>query len=182
MRKAIIRDPDGFVINVISLDDAWTGVQGEWQPPESHSVIDALNCQRGDTWNGTIFISGIPALELSEVIANRIQQVNALRDEKAASDFMHGGRTFDAGLTSKLAINHVIAYGQLNSIADVTTRSWTLADNSTVTVSWGDLRAMATALFERNDAYHANLQTHKGAIDALSTVSAVKSYDITTGW
>lgn len=112
----------------------------------------------------------------------KISLVDDLRGAKSSTSFTHGGRSFDAGVSAQVALNHAIAYGALTSQADVTTRSWTLSDNSTATLTWGELRAMATALFERNDALHGEARVHKDAINELASVAAVDAYDITVNW
>lgn len=72
MKKAVIENSTGLVVNVIELNDAWTGAESEWQPPKNHSVIDALDCQPGDTWDGTSFISS------REIITDAKAAENAL--------------------------------------------------------------------------------------------------------
>lgn len=57
IRKAVIRDSDGFVSNVIVLPDGWMGaVTDEWQAPTGFTAIDARDAGPGDTWNGTVFV------------------------------------------------------------------------------------------------------------------------------
>lgn len=130
------------------------------------------------------------ATKLPTAKTSRKADATALCATKTNANLTHGGKTFDAGTIAQGQISFAVAYGQLNAVADVTTRNWTLADNTTVSVTWGALRAMATALFERNDAYHANLQTHKDAIQAIADgagtdaekIASIEAYDITTGW
>jgi len=38
MDKALIRDSDGVKVNVVSLSDDWTGMEGEWQVPVGHHL------------------------------------------------------------------------------------------------------------------------------------------------
>lgn len=76
MNKAIVRDSDGLVANVVSLPDDWTGRDGEWRPDEGHSLIDQGRGQPGDTWDGTEFVRPAlktrvdPDAELAEAITN----------------------------------------------------------------------------------------------------------------
>ena len=51
MRKAVIRESDGLVINVIE----WA-TDSTLQPPIGHILIDADNCNPGDTWDGVKFV------------------------------------------------------------------------------------------------------------------------------
>lgn len=51
MRKAVVRESNGFVENVIEIEFPTT-----WQPPEGCYLIDALDASPGDTWDGVKFI------------------------------------------------------------------------------------------------------------------------------
>ncbi len=60
IRKAVIRDGDNFVVNVVSLPNGWTGATGEWEVPASQSIVDAGTGAPGDNWDGTQFIKPPP--------------------------------------------------------------------------------------------------------------------------
>ncbi|KKL80820.1 hypothetical protein LCGC14_2000960, partial [marine sediment metagenome] len=51
MRKAVIRNADGFVENIIEIK-----AKSKWQPPENCYLIDASDGSPGDTWDGTKFV------------------------------------------------------------------------------------------------------------------------------
>ena len=51
MRKAMVRDSDGYVVNVIEIEKG-----ADWQLPPEHSLIDAGDGSPGDTWDGVQFI------------------------------------------------------------------------------------------------------------------------------
>jgi len=51
MRKAVIRDSDGFVENIIEWEP-----DSKWPIPEGCSLIDAGGASPGDTWDGEKFI------------------------------------------------------------------------------------------------------------------------------
>lgn len=119
---------------------------------------------------------------LSIAIDKKIQAVNNLRNQKMSEDFTHGGKIFDAGPSAQSNIANAITYGQLNTIPDGTSRTWVLVDNSTVNITWGELRAMATALFDRADGYHAHARVHKDTIGLMEEIANVEAYDITENW
>lgn len=58
MRKAVIRESDGFVENVIEIKSG-----AKWQPPEGCYLIAAGKGSPGDTWNGEEFIKPPPPPE-----------------------------------------------------------------------------------------------------------------------
>lgn len=49
MRKAVVDEATGRVVNVIVADDSW-------KAPAGHVLLDAVEAQPGDTWNGRGFI------------------------------------------------------------------------------------------------------------------------------
>ncbi|GAI66609.1 unnamed protein product [marine sediment metagenome] len=52
MRKAVVRDSDGFVQNVIEIEEG-----AKWEPPEGCILVDAEGGgSPGDTWDGEKFI------------------------------------------------------------------------------------------------------------------------------
>jgi hypothetical protein len=57
MRKAVVRESDGFVVNVIEIEEG-----ANWKPPEGCYLIDAeRDGSPGDTWDGKQFIKPEPA-------------------------------------------------------------------------------------------------------------------------
>lgn len=51
MRKALVRQSDGYAANIIEIED---GVS--WGVPAAHTLIDAGDGSIGDTWDGNTFI------------------------------------------------------------------------------------------------------------------------------
>jgi hypothetical protein len=79
MQKALIDTASGEVLNTIELPDDWTGVEGEWQAPSGHSVIDMLDSGLGDTWNGTVFVkSPAPVITTDQAFAELREERNSL--------------------------------------------------------------------------------------------------------
>lgn len=78
MRKALIKQPSGLVVNVIEIEDGAT-----WQPPVGHTLIDAATTgSPGDTWDGAQFISPIvlllpdPAIAISAAAADVVTEID----------------------------------------------------------------------------------------------------------
>ena len=55
VRKALIRTADGFVENVIEINEVST-----WPIPAGRFLLASRVAGPGDTWNGTRFIPGTP--------------------------------------------------------------------------------------------------------------------------
>jgi len=77
MRKALIRKADGFVENVIEIEEG-----ANWKVPDGCILIDAFDASPGDTWDETKFIKPEPKLiELSRDLEAEIDELK-VRIEK----------------------------------------------------------------------------------------------------
>lgn len=121
-------------------------------------------------------------IELGKAIANKKEAVNALYLQKATAPFTHGDKIFDATKEAQDNIHKTISRGQLGSISDATSRTWVLANNVTVSLTWGELRAMAQAMFDRADALHGYARIHKDTIGGMTEIGNVNAYNITENW
>jgi hypothetical protein len=65
MRKAVVKD--GVVVNVIEWEEGST-----WKPPEGAVLLDALNANVGDVWDGKQFKPRPPTPE--EIVAGKRQE------------------------------------------------------------------------------------------------------------
>lgn len=74
MRKAIVRISDGFIVNVIVINE---GV--EYLLPEGHILIDADSGSPGDTWDGKKFVK--PILSKPEPPMDVVTEIKALKEE-----------------------------------------------------------------------------------------------------
>ncbi len=79
MRKAIVRNSDGFVINIIEIEQG-----ANWQPPGDSYLIDAGNGETGDTWDGENFIKPEPIIpEPPRDLAAEIDELKSIYDADA---------------------------------------------------------------------------------------------------
>lgn len=73
MRKAVVREADGFVENVIEIEE-----EAEWQPPENCYLIDAADGSPGDTWDGEKFVKPeLPEPEPARDLEAEIDEIKA---------------------------------------------------------------------------------------------------------
>lgn len=174
------RIKDGIVIEII---DEGAGDINEMfhENIVATLVQEASGMVLGGTWDGANF-GAVPLPTLAEAIASKKEAVDVLYLQKATASFAHGGRTFDANNYAQQNIRDAIQYKRDKPIADGVNRTWRLANNTTVTLTWGELRDMGLALFERGDGYFGYASIHKDAINELTTVTAVDAYDITVNW
>ena len=73
MRKAVVRDSDGFVENVIEIK-----AKANWPTPEGRHLVKATKSgSPGDTWDGANFIRPIKAVPESPTIEERLAALEA---------------------------------------------------------------------------------------------------------
>jgi len=77
MRKAVVRQSDGFVENTIELEEG-----ANWQPPDGCILIDAIDGSPGDTWDGTKFVKPEPP-EPEPPRSTHISIIDAIDPSKA---------------------------------------------------------------------------------------------------
>jgi len=71
MRKAIIRQSDGRVVNVIEIE-----AKANWKPPDDCQLADAKDGSPGDTWDGTKFIK--PETIVPEPVRDLLAEIDTL--------------------------------------------------------------------------------------------------------
>ncbi len=77
MRKALIRESDGYVENVIVADD-------NFPAPEGRILVESDSAGPGDTWDGTDFVRPDPPpspedpVRVPQLSADELEQVRAL--------------------------------------------------------------------------------------------------------
>ena len=73
MRKALVRQSDGYVVNVIEIEEG-----ANWQPPDGCYLIDAGDSSPGDTWDGARFVKPeLPSPELPRDVLAEIDEIKA---------------------------------------------------------------------------------------------------------
>ena len=72
MRKAVVKQSNGFVVNVIEWEEG-----SLWQLPKDCILIDALNASPGDTWNGASFIK--PEVAPPEPVRDIFAEIDDLK-------------------------------------------------------------------------------------------------------
>jgi len=76
MRKAVIKQSDGLVVNIIEIKAG-----AKWQTPENCYLIDAGKGSPGDTWDGKKFTKPEPVI--SEPVRDLEAEVDELKAEVA---------------------------------------------------------------------------------------------------
>lgn len=108
---------------------------------------------------------------LNDFKADKWAQVKACRDAQEFGPFSWGALTFDGDAESKsrlslaaMAAQAAIASGQVWEV------DWTLADNSTVTLSATDVIGVVQSMGANITAAHQNARIKRAAIEASQTI------------
>lgn len=82
MRRAIINDATGEVVNVVVLPDKWTPRDTSWTVPDGHSLADITHAAPGDRWDGNALTKAEPR---PQPLTDQ-QKIDALIDAQAGDD------------------------------------------------------------------------------------------------
>lgn len=161
---AIYEDPAQEDVDALGLEPV-TGVA----PPRPSSGKHKLVLSGGELqWSDT--------RSLAERKADRWSAIKAERDIREYGGFAWGGSAFDSDPESQRRIQGAAQLAmlsqQLGQPFDIT---WTLADNSTRTLSGVDMLAVGVALSEHVGALHAAARTLRQQLDAASTAEQVEA-------
>lgn len=121
--------------------------------------------------------------DLEQAREDKWRQTKARRDIAEYGDFTWDGSTFNADVESR---NRIMGAVQLATLAMGAGQPysvvWTLADNTTRTLSATDMMAVGATLGARVGAAHARAAELRAQINAATTRAALDAIDITTGW
>ena len=121
-------------------------------------------------------------ITLAEVVANRYEEINALRAQKTEGDVIFKEILFDSSEKSRWNLTATAA--KLASV-DTTLQDgfvWRSSNNQNIPMTKEDFLAFHGAM---TDWVYNNYKTsweHKAAIDALATIKEVEEYNIQKGW
>jgi hypothetical protein len=121
------------------------------------------------SWKRT---EAVPTLAAAQ--ADQRQIINAGRDAAISGGAVTPFGTFDTGLDSRGKINGAVTMALLQATAGAAYEvSWTLADDSAVTLTGAQMMQAGGAVALHVDAMHQRSRVLKGRIDAATTVAEV---------
>lgn len=131
-----------------------------------------LNGYQLDVATGTLSL--IPSYEpsLNEIKAQKTATLKAERDAKEVEPITYNGSRFDYDEKARDRINAAII--ALDMAGAEATLEWTTADNTNVTVTANDLRAVIAAVAVRSNALHEAYRLAKEEIAAATTKAEVE--------
>ncbi len=120
----------------------------------------------------------VETIPLSEVQAQRLAELAAIRYQHETAGITLSGMTIETDRESQALITGAWSFSQLNPAVLIdwkATTGWIQIDAATIAGIAGAVAAHVQACFSAERA-------HAEAIAALETVDAVAGYDLTTGW
>ena len=172
-------DEKGYFEHKIVLDDTdRSPVSGAWQIPAYCTEVEPPSEKEGFKikWNGVGWEyeedtkdkePEPPKPTFEELKQQKIQELKWERDRKEVEPIVYNGKLYDYDDKARDRINAAII--ALDLQGEKASIEWTLADNSNVTVTANDLRAVIGAVAVRSNTLHVAYRTAKEKVEACKT-------------
>ena len=172
-------DDKNYFEHKIVLDDTdRSPVSGAWQIPAYCTEVEPPSTKEGFKikWNGEGWEyeedtkDKEPELEkptFEELKQQKIQELKWERDRKEVEPIAYNGHVYDYDDKARDRINAAII--ALDLQGEKATIEWTLADNSNVTVTADDLRAVIGAVAVRSNTLHVAYRTAKEQVEVCES-------------
>ena len=172
-------DDKNYFEHKIVLDDTdRSPVSGNWQIPAYCTEVEPPSTKEGFKikWNGEGWEyeedtkDKEPELEkptFEELKQQKIQELKWERDRKEVEPIAYNGHVYDYDDKARDRINAAII--ALDLQGEKATIEWTLADNSNVTVTADDLRAVIGAVAVRSNTLHVAYRTAKEQVEVCES-------------
>lgn len=133
---------------------------------------------------GEITTYDLPPIPLGEAKLAKWEHVKSKRDAVIDGGVLVDGiGTFDSNLESRVNIAGAVSMAQIALANEqLFSMSWTLADNSVVTLDGSQMIAVGVAVGQHVAAAHENAQGLRLAIEAAEDAEALAAIDTTGGW
>jgi Domain of unknown function (DUF4376) len=129
-------------------------------PPTAHHL-----------WIAGAWVSPPPSAQLGMIAKRKLGELKAARDVAQSSGFTWSGSPFDSDPVSQLRIS--LAVQQAASDGAAFSVNWTLADDTTRTLSATDVVALASKLSKFLNNQQSTYRTLKAAVKAATTAAQV---------
>lgn len=169
-------DENKYFETALTLDDTDRSPSGVWQVP-AHCVEVAPPAQKEGfkiKWDSSEWQYEAeekepepPKPTFEELKQQKIQELKWERDRKEVEPIEYNGHVYDYDDKARDRINAAII--ALDLQGEKASIEWTLADNSNVTVTANDLRAVIGAVAVRSNTLHVAYRTAKEQVEACKT-------------
>lgn len=113
---------------------------------------------------------------LDELKASKISAAKTYRDAAEIAPIEHEGNTYDFDAKSRDRLD--IALKSLSAQGEGATINWTMADNTTVTITAADIMGVFITSAVRSNALHEQYRAIKEKIEAAQTVEEVEAIEV----
>lgn len=170
-------DKNYFEHKVILDDTDRSPISGAWQIPAYCTEVEPPAEKEGFKikWNGSAWEyeeeepkePEPPKPIFEELKKRKVQELKWERDRKEVEPIAYNGHTYDYDDKARDRINAAII--ALDLQGEKATIEWTLADNSNITVTANDLRAVIGAVALRSNALHVAYRTAKEKVETCES-------------
>lgn len=174
-------DDKGYYIGVLTLDDSDKSPSGRWNIPakctETEPPADKEGYKR--KYNGTAWEyeeipkePEPPEPTLDELKTYKITELKAERDTNEVKPIEYNGHLYDYDDKARDRINAAII--ALDVQGEGATIEWTLADNTSLTVTSKDLKMVIAAVAVRSNELHVKYRAASDKVDVAKTKEDLK--------
>lgn len=169
-------DDDFYFDTAIVLDDSDKSPAGNWNVPARCVEIAPPAEKEGFKikWDSSEWQYEAEEKEpephkptFEELKQQKIQELKWERDKREVEPIAYNGKVYDYDDKARDRINAAII--ALDLQGEKATIEWTLADNSNITVTANDLRAVIGAVALRSNDLHVKYRTAKEKVEACKT-------------
>lgn len=186
MLKAIF-DNDGNCLNLSEDPKIHSLITGAWEDVTGRPNVGSIPSKAGDgtiTWSTPSTISHIDSAKIK-----LISKLHKHRDNLFFTNFVYNSNTFEGDAEAIESFKEAIETNNTINIANLQGGSitpfsvdWRDVNGVVVTLGSADFTAINLLLATKKTNLWTAAATKEVAIKALTTLSSVNSYDITTGW
>lgn len=177
---------DNKYAGIVQLDDTdRSPVSGRWQIPAGCATVQPPAEKDGFEiiWDGTAWAyreaekDPEPAqpreLTLDEIKSTKLQELKAARDAAEVEPVAYNGHNYDFDDKSRARLDIALKALQLQGAS--ATVDWTMADNSTATITANDILQVFAAAAQRSNELHQRYRVLKEQVSAAEDKAAVEA-------
>lgn len=113
-------------------------------------------------------------MSVEDVKSQKLTEIEAGYLSAAYAPIEYSGGMFDADQSSRAVMNDILT-GADSTFTD----DWVLADNTTMTVTYADLKAISAALIERGKPLFSQRYAYKQQLRTATTVDGINAIQVT---
>ena len=180
------KNDSGNIIDLTSLTQTELDTLG-WFPVIPDTTIidpnltDVVSTSYSISGNTVIETIATRTLSISEVMIRKIDEIVDYSDALLEGTFVWNGHTIVGDSTSRQNITG-LASAVANNVPLPAGFTWTDATGLPIPMTKTDVISLGATTMGWVDMIYKNAQKHAGAVQMLTSISAIVAYDYSTGW